>query len=116
MNNIIDEFSDIIINVVVLQSRLDNKIYEQKLRYTFINDSILEYTEIKVFDINKRKYAFQWMMPDYSLIARWDNALHHQHLATFPHHKHTADGLVVESFDISLHDVLTEIRNSINSQ
>lgn len=59
-----------------------------------------------------RDYSFHWQDQHSAIIARWDNAPHHRHLATFPHHKHTAEG-VVESTELSLSDVLAEIANSL---
>jgi hypothetical protein len=46
---------------------------------------------------------------------RWDNAPHHYHLLTFPHHKHTAKG-IVESLEISLPEVIEEIRQQLVAQ
>ncbi|MFP4641687.1 MAG: DUF6516 family protein [Dehalococcoidia bacterium] len=38
----------------------------------------------------------------------WDNAPHHRHLQTFPHHKHTR-WEIKESFKTSLEEVLREL-------
>ena len=43
-----------------------------------------------------------------TLVFRYDNAPHHQHLASYPHHKHIGDG-VQESSEPNFHDVLLEI-------
>ncbi len=40
------------------------------------------------------------------MLARWDNAPHHKHIATFPHHKHIDSEKIVESGAISLKEVL----------
>jgi len=40
---------------------------------------------------------------------RWDNAPHHSHISTYPHHKHTPDG-IFESTELSLEDVLASIK------
>ena len=116
MNEIISSFSPIIQDWHVVQERRDSKISELKIRFVFIDQSILEYTEIKVHDLNKRKYAFQWMAANHDLLIRWDNALHHPHIATFPHHKHTGnEKTITESSDITLLEVLTEIRQLLSN-
>jgi hypothetical protein len=53
MKNLEKEFSLIIKSLKVLQDRKDNKMSSSKIRITFINNSILEATEIKVFDLKK---------------------------------------------------------------
>ncbi|MBW2011697.1 MAG: hypothetical protein JRG68_06410 [Deltaproteobacteria bacterium] len=34
------------------------------------------------------KYSYYWLTPKNEIKAGWDNAPHHQHVKTFPHHKH----------------------------
>lgn len=42
-----------------------------------------------------------------SLRVRWDNAPHHTHIATHPHHKHVGDETIIEpSEEMSLDAVL----------
>lgn len=42
-----------------------------------------------------------------SLRVRWDNAPHHPHIATYPHHKHVGDETIIEpSEEMSLDAVL----------
>ncbi len=114
MNKIIEQFWDIIQDFRCVQERSDSKISELKIRIIFRDNSILEHTEIKVHDIQKRKYSFQWMTASYDLIIRWDNAFHHSQITTFPHHKHIGDEKnIVESNDISLLEVLLEIQGLI---
>lgn len=51
------------------------------------------------------------MNAKFKLITRWDNANHHKHISTYPHHIHIgAENNIVESIDITLNDVLIEIR------
>lgn len=38
----------------------------------------------------ERNYSFHWQDNSAQLITRWDNAPHHSHLNTYPHHKHLA--------------------------
>jgi len=35
-------------------------------------------------------YSYYWLVAAGDLIIGWDNAPHHPHLKTFPHHKHLA--------------------------
>ncbi len=36
------------------------------------------------------------------MVSRWDNAPHHPHLATFPHHEHDANGVVSPSVPMDI--------------
>jgi hypothetical protein len=76
MNDILLQFADIISNVKVIQERNDSKVFELKVKITFIDNSIIEHTEILVRDIKKRKYSFHWMNKNFELLIRWDNASH----------------------------------------
>jgi len=42
------------------------------------------------------------------LIVRWDNAPHHPHLKTYPHHKHLQEA-IENSMEITLEEVLKYI-------
>ena len=52
-------------------------------------------------------YSYHWQDENGTLLIRWDNAPHHKHLHTFPHHKHSPD--VSESNVVDLEGVLKEI-------
>jgi hypothetical protein len=111
MKRIEKEFSSIIRSFNVLQDRKDVKMSSYKIRITFLNDTILEATEIIVHELQKRKYAYHWMNSEFKLIKRWDNAAHHLNISSFPHHVH--EGLeenISESHDITLTEVLKEIK------
>ncbi len=100
-------FAHLISDRRVLANRHDNQISEYKARLTLIDGSLLEFTEIRIIGIQKRKYSFQWMTEDFSILTRWDNALHHRHIETFPHHKHVGDEQNIEpSKEVFLADVL----------
>ena len=99
-----------------LTNRHDRQLSDYKARLTLVDASILEFSEIIVFGIQKRKYSFQWMDANFDLIMRWDNALHHPQIATFPHHKHVGDEYVVEaSEEMFLTDVLSFIGSRIKN-
>ncbi|WP_369750793.1 DUF6516 family protein [Methanocaldococcus sp. FS406-22] len=51
-----------------------------------------------------------WQDKNGDLIIRWDNAPHYKNIKTFPHHKHTKNG-VEESDEVCLEDVLKYIEN-----
>jgi hypothetical protein len=59
-----------------------------KMRLTFLDGSVLHVTENHVRLTGKIDYAYQWQTAGYQLIHRWDNAEHHNHISTFPHHQH----------------------------
>jgi hypothetical protein len=111
---IISTFDDIIIATQVLTQRQDNRIMEFRVRLKLTDNSILEITEIFVFDISKRKYSFQWMDENYDLKIRWDNAPHHRQIATFPHHKHIEqEENIHESEEPTVEEILELIRSEI---
>ncbi|MCP4399869.1 MAG: hypothetical protein GY801_21510 [bacterium] len=60
------------------------------------------------------KYGYNYRKDD-NVLFRYDNAPdpRARTLASFPHHKHTQDGEIVESWHISLDEVLEEIEDSI---
>lgn len=93
---------------------LRKKVYSTKQGFisgsiTFVDDSRLDFVEIKDSDIiEKIKYRYQYMDTTNTLIFRYDNAPHHKHLKTFPHHKHVHND-VKESSEPTLFDVLLEI-------
>jgi hypothetical protein len=61
----------------------------------------------------ERKYSYHWQNSNMKLIYRWDNAKHHTHIATFPFHKHTPNG-IEESIPMTLKKVLEIIDRSIS--
>lgn len=116
MRDTFDRFSHVITHYTIIQQREDSHISEFKVRIVFIDGSILECTEIQLPALGKRKYAFQWMNASYELIIRWDNASHHRHIATFPHHKHTGNEKnISESKEMSLTEALRIISGKILS-
>ncbi len=77
---------------------------------------LVDGTELHVreyVDLEHRKYSFHWQSASAELIARWDNAPHFPDLTTFPHHRHEADGKVVESHDISFDEVMSFIQERV---
>ncbi|UOG91393.1 MAG: DUF6516 family protein [Candidatus Thiothrix sulfatifontis] len=69
----------------------------------------LDFAEVKNTDhAGKVKYRYQYMDAAQTMIFRYDNAPHHRHVVTFPHHKHDGD-VIRDSLELSLADVLLEI-------
>ncbi|MBD3315062.1 MAG: hypothetical protein GF344_04690 [Chitinivibrionales bacterium] len=71
--------------------------------------------------LNIREYAsdcerhyFHWQERQGALIARWDNAPHHNSQDTFPHLLHLA-GRVMASNAVTLKDVLGEIKTRMGA-
>ena len=78
----------------------------------FENESVLHFREY----VNGRlaepqlMYVYQYMTADNQLIFRYDNTEHHQHISTFPHHKHQgSEENVVAANAPTLAQVLAEI-------
>jgi hypothetical protein len=110
MEEILGKYQSIITVQRILLNRKDNQISEFKASLTFKDDLILEFSEVIIFGISKRKYSYQWMDSAFALKIRWNNAFHHRHITTFPNHKHIGDENLVEaSEEMSLEKVLSFI-------
>lgn len=77
-----------------------------------IDGSILHFREF--IDLTKEKfkddYSYQYQKEDRSLIFRYDNALHHPELKSFPHHKHqSSEENVIECQEPNFDSVLQEV-------
>ncbi|MGH7595145.1 MAG: toxin-antitoxin system TumE family protein [bacterium] len=79
-----------------------------KRRAELVDGSTLHLNESSI--IGKNKYSYHWQDAQNQLIIRWDNAPHHPHLTTFPHHRHEG-GAVHENPRVSIDEVLAEIEN-----
>lgn len=111
---LLQKYQHLIVQYSVLSNRHEARLSEIKIRCTLINSSVLVYAETILPRLGKRKYAFQWMNPDGTLLIRWDNAPHHPHIATFPHHRHQNDeNNIQESPEMLLDDVLTLISSML---
>ena len=75
-------------------------------RLTFIDGSSLTFSE--QLPTSRGKYRLHYMDPLQQLVARWDSAPHFPDLPTFPHHKHTPDG-VEASNPVTLLEILDEV-------
>ncbi|MCI5148884.1 MAG: hypothetical protein D3916_05770 [Candidatus Electrothrix sp. MAN1_4] len=83
----------------------------------FIDGSTLDFKEfVEKGDngIEKYKYGYNYRKNS-GLLFRYDNAPDPgaRQLESFPHHKHTADGRVIESHEAEFEEVLKEIMDYI---
>ena len=58
-----------------------------KLRVILTDGSTLRISEQHYRD-TLEQYAYYWLDANNRLLIGWDNAPHHHHLSSFPHHKH----------------------------
>jgi hypothetical protein len=82
---------------------------------TFIDGSRLHFLEYIRITSNipiKLKYRYHYEDAEGDTVFRYDNALHHKDIVTFPHHKHVGDN-VLPSREPSLSTVLEEIALTI---
>ena len=81
----------------------------------FIDNSPLHFRELFVGQGNPVKiaYSYHYQQGDATMIFRYDNSPHYPDLSSAPHHKHTADEIVVEAGLPDFESVLREIENLI---
>lgn len=103
------------LSVVQNYEVLDFKTFESgwyyKLKIVFEDVSVLHAREY--VDDTERNYAFHWQDPEQQLRCRWDNAPHHGHISTHPHHKHVG-GDIQPSEEISFEEVIEHIRTRLH--
>lgn len=86
-----------------------------KLKLTFTDDSRLVVSEFWRGD-ELVTYSYYWLDAQDNLIIGWDNAPHHSHLSTSPHHMHVGrqDNLQ-PSYEHTLEAILPIIRKRLSS-
>ena len=103
---------------VIRSYALSKKVYNNQQgmiggRIIFEDESSLEFLEVvDTEQENKLKYRYHYMDGSQKLIFRYDNAPHRPQINSFPHHKHTGQGVQV-SQEPSLSVVLFEIASQI---
>lgn len=81
-----------------------------RFKIEFKNSTNLRIEERKKGKIVIR-YSYYWLNEKNKLTVGWDNAPHHTHLKTFPHHKHIGpDGRLEKSPKMTLSKVLKTIQ------
>ena len=106
--------------MVAYQLNVDRKTQELAFiagQIDFIDGSTLDFKEfVEKGDngIEKYKYGYNYRKNS-GLLFRYDNAPEPgaRHLESFPHHKHTADGRIIESHEANFEEVLKEIMDYI---
>ena len=107
--NIVRDYADIIANYSVIQfSRFASA--SSLLATIKFNDHSMLHVKDYLFIDGTRKYAYHWQDATGQIRMRWDNSPHHNHIATFPHHKHLFPDVIAESQERNLRDVLEVIR------
>lgn len=114
IDSIIQRYIEIVQDYEIITDLFEDNKYTLELRILFKDNSKLDNRDVYLFIDNliKRKYKFQWMKADNSLIMRWDNAEHHRTIKTFPFHLHRfKKESVEESPEMTLESVLSFIKN-----
>jgi len=85
--SLINRYSDWITDYEVSDFRKYGDARSLVAKVKFVDNSAL-YIKDYLFADGSRKYSFHWQTVDGELLARWDNSPHHNHISTFPHHRH----------------------------
>ena len=85
-----------------------------KLKIVFANESLLFAREYYDYEQFERHYSFHWQNKGNHMIMRWDNSPHHRDVSTFPHHKHTNNG-IAESVELSIREILEIIFKKLDN-
>ena len=83
----------------------------------FLDDTVLYFREIVDVErgVDRIKYTYHYQHQDSLVrIFRYDNARHHPHISTFPHHKHIGnEGISDDNLTESTAPILTEVLKEI---
>ena len=121
---IITRYFEIIYSIIERCGAIDDNVQYLQLSQVegimngvlyFADNSRLEFTErvvIRGYHPFKERYRYQYLRDD-ETVFRYDNAPHHLHLPTVPHHKHERDTIVASS-EPTLQRVLAEIASLMN--
>lgn len=110
---LVQDYAGIIVRYAVTDFRQFGNAASLVAHIELIDHSVL-YIKDYLFIDGTRKYSFHWQKANGQLRMRWDNSLHHTHIITFPHHKHTAEE-VLPSYERNLSDILESIRQALSS-
>jgi hypothetical protein len=84
-------------------------IIEEKITFGYGVLDILEVITLMDNHLNKRKYKYQFRGASDEIIFRYDNAPHHQEVATYPHHIHIKSE-IKESIEPDTVQILAKIK------
>lgn len=82
-------------------------------RFYFHDGSLLQFVEfvnVKIV-VERYKYSYHYQDKAGQLVFRYDMAPHLHEIATFPHHKHIASGMAIDSTAPPLQEILNEIES-----
>ena len=101
---------DLIDDLKIIEINVEPPVQSIKVRARLKNGYFLQVTESIGEDF--RRYSYHLQDED-GIIKRWDNAPHWKNVKTYPFHAHTKDREEpMESKEMSLSDVLSEVRKS----
>ena len=69
---------------------------------------LAEYVVIQGEQVQRTKYRYQLLTAEKKPLSRWDNAVHHREIPTFPHHWHDASDQAHPSRAMSPVDAIAE--------
>ncbi|HDQ00470.1 MAG TPA: hypothetical protein ENN22_14990 [bacterium] len=82
-----------------------------KIRANLKNSSISYIREFIKADGSN--YSYHWQDSTGKLLLRWDNAPHHPHITTFPHHFHSGNQIKA-TYRVTIKEVLEEIEKFLD--
>lgn len=88
--------SDLIVEILRFEHYIKADVEQYKAVVLLKDSSRFHINEVWL-DGKLHKYAYYWLTGTGKLIQGWDNAPHHPHLQTSPHHTHIAPDQVSES-------------------
>ncbi|NCO84232.1 MAG: hypothetical protein COZ31_01570 [Nitrospirae bacterium CG_4_10_14_3_um_filter_44_29] len=97
----------------IIDFKSGKNFYYLKIKAEISNSTTLFIREY--LSQNEHNYSFHWQRETCDLLMRWDNSPHHERVKTFPHHRHLSDGLVLESYEISVEKVLDFISKTVGT-
>lgn len=101
--------SRIIKKYTFLEYKFSSNFLYYKAKPELINNDLIYIKEFVT--TSEYAYSFHWQKQNGELITRWDNAMHHKSLKTYPHHKHTSK--IEESYETTLNDIIKFIEKKI---
>jgi hypothetical protein len=102
----------LILSVPHYEHRVIGNIEQYKAIAHLVDGSRLHINEVWLQGV-LHKYAYYWLTPTGALLQGWDNAPHHRHISTYPHHTHTP-GQVEPSHVRTLAGVLNELERRVS--
>ncbi len=118
INDYFNEFDTIVNNTERIVSSSVNKrkindflgIIEGQLVFDNGILDILEVVTVNHPKVEKSKYKYHFRDLENVMMFRYDNAPHHIHLASYPHHKHIGN-TIDESMEPDIFQVINEVVN-----